>query len=85
MILFLIRWWKPLAIAVVLLAAAGVAIKYGNDKYEDGRMDVIREIDQAGDKAREEARDESQKIDRLGDDAVRDRARARMHDAARGR
>lgn len=81
-ILWAMKWWKPLAIAAVFVAAGLVIWRYGDGRYEAGRQDVTRQVEAGNKKAREESREAAATIERLDDDAVRDRARERMRDGA---
>lgn len=82
MIIWLIKSWKPLALAGILIAAAAIVWQYGDRQYEAGRQAVQRELAEGNQRAREESRNAAAEIERLGDDAVRDRARERMRDSA---
>ena len=78
MIIWLIRWWKPLVLAGILIAAATIVWQYGDRQYEAGRQAVQRELAEGNQRAREESRNAAAEIERLDDDGVRDRARERM-------
>lgn len=71
--IFLLKYWKYIVVALLIIAAFGGFKYYGHIKYKEGYDTAIREVQEKQEKANEEVRTrkkvihhETQNLDRAG-------------------